>query len=124
MTSPAAKNIYSKQCSLNFNSNPANPFSLQISSPLVARGAGGRGEALGIKLFLDFGPYLAFIWLYLTVFGPYLTLFGSIGSYLALTVKQKRNKEGTGRKQLVNILTIDKDRDRLQHTGDTYSALA
>ena len=26
---------------------PANPFSLQISSQLVARGAGGRGEALG-----------------------------------------------------------------------------
>ncbi len=39
--------IYSEQCSLNFNSNPANPFSLQISSQLVTRGAGGRGEALG-----------------------------------------------------------------------------
>ena len=26
---------------------PANPFSLLISSQLVARGAGGRGEALG-----------------------------------------------------------------------------
>ena len=47
MTSPAAKKIYSKQCSLNFNANPANPFSLQISSQLVTRGAGGRGEALG-----------------------------------------------------------------------------
>ena len=47
MTSAAAKKIYSKQCSLNFNANPANPFSLQISSQLVTRGAGGRGEALG-----------------------------------------------------------------------------
>ena len=27
-------------------SNPANPPSLQITSQLVARGAGGRGEAL------------------------------------------------------------------------------
>ena len=27
-------------------SNPANPSSLQITSQLVARGAGGRGEAL------------------------------------------------------------------------------
>ena len=49
MTSAAAKKIYSKQCSLNFNANPANPFSLQISSQLVTRGAGGRGEALGIR---------------------------------------------------------------------------
>ena len=47
MTSTVAKKIYSKQCSLNFNANPANPFSLQISSQLVTRGAGGRGEALG-----------------------------------------------------------------------------
>ena len=53
MTNPATKKLYSKQCSLNFNpgspSNPANPFSLQISSQLVTRGAGGRGEALGIR---------------------------------------------------------------------------
>ena len=47
MTSAAATKIYSKQCSLNLNANPANPFSLQISSQLVTRGAGGRGEALG-----------------------------------------------------------------------------
>ena len=50
MTNPATKKINSTQCSLNFNpgdpSNPANPFSLQISSQLVTRGAGGRGEAL------------------------------------------------------------------------------
>ena len=49
MTSTAAKKIYSKQYSLNFNANPANPFSLQISSQPVTRGAGGRGEALGIR---------------------------------------------------------------------------
>ena len=30
---------------------PANPCSLQISSQLVARGAGGRGEALRINMF-------------------------------------------------------------------------
>ena len=51
MTNPATKKLYCKQCSLDFNpgnlSNPANPFSLQISSQLVTRGAGGRGEALG-----------------------------------------------------------------------------
>ena len=50
MTIPATKKIDSEQCSLNFNPgnpwNPANPFTLQISSQLVARGAGGRGEAL------------------------------------------------------------------------------
>ena len=50
MTTPATKKLYSKQYSLNFNpgnpSNPANPCSLQISSQLVTRGAGGRGEAL------------------------------------------------------------------------------
>ena len=50
MTNPATKKIYSEQCSLNFNpgnpGNPANPFALQISSQLVTRGAGGRGEAL------------------------------------------------------------------------------
>ena len=31
------------------NSNPANPSILQITSQLVARGAGGRGEALRIR---------------------------------------------------------------------------
>ena len=50
MTNPATKKWYSEQCSLNFNPgnpwNPANPFTLQISSQLVTRGAGGRGEAL------------------------------------------------------------------------------
>ena len=29
--------------------NLSNPSSLQINSQLVARGAGGRGEALGIR---------------------------------------------------------------------------
>ena len=50
MTNPATKNLCSKQCSLNFNSgnpsNPANPFRLQVSNRLFARGAGGRGKAL------------------------------------------------------------------------------
>ena len=62
MASPAAKKIYSKQCSLRFNpgnrSNPANPFSLQISSQLVTRGAGGRGEALGYINFYIESPTL------------------------------------------------------------------
>ena len=44
------KSVYFKQCSIDFNpgnpSNPTNPCSLQISSWLVTRGAGGRGEAL------------------------------------------------------------------------------
>ena len=63
MTNTATKKLYSKQCSLNFNPgnpcNPANPFTLQISSQLVTRGAGGRGEALGIssRIFpTQFGP--------------------------------------------------------------------
>ena len=50
MTNPATKKLYSKQCSLNFNSenpsNPTNPCSQQVNSQLVTRGAGGRGEAL------------------------------------------------------------------------------
>ena len=47
MANPGTKKLYSKQCSLNFNPerNPANPFTLQISSQLVTRGTGGRGEA-------------------------------------------------------------------------------
>ena len=56
MTNPATKKLYSKQCSLNFNpgnpSNPANPSSLQISSQLVTRGAGGRGEAFRISIHI------------------------------------------------------------------------
>ena len=44
------KGVYFKQCSIDFNpgnpSNPAYPCNLQISSQLVTRGAGGRGEAL------------------------------------------------------------------------------
>ena len=51
MKNAATKKLYSKHCSLNFNpgnpSNPANPFRLQISSQLVTRGTGGRGEELG-----------------------------------------------------------------------------
>ena len=48
---PRTLKIYSKQCSLNFKSekNPANPFTLQVSSQLVTRGAGGRGEAFRIR---------------------------------------------------------------------------
>ena len=55
--------VYSKQiCTLRFYplisileisfSIPANPCSLQISSQLVARGAGGRGEALRYQLLI------------------------------------------------------------------------
>ena len=44
------------EVSNDFNpANLSNPSSLQINSQLVARGAGGRGEALGIlEIILSF----------------------------------------------------------------------
>ena len=59
--------VYSKQiCTLRFYplisileisfSIPANPCSLQISSQLVARGAGGRGEALRYEYLRRISP--------------------------------------------------------------------
>ena len=48
------------------------------------------------------------IWLYWALFGPigpYWALFGSIGPYLALTVKQKRDTEGSHRgHRIISIL--------------------
>ena len=48
--------------------NLSNPSSLQINSQLVARGAGGRGEALGYK-----SSYAAVrdIWSLNRIFGPW-----------------------------------------------------
>ena len=47
-----------------------------------------------------FGPYWALFDPYWVLFGPiwpYWALFGPIGPYLALTVKQKRDTEGSHR---------------------------
>ena len=47
-------------------------------------------------LFGSIGPYLALL-------GPYWALFGSIGPYLALTVKQKRDTEGSHRGHRIKV---------------------
>ena len=46
---------------------------------------------------LPIGPYLVPIGPYLIPIWPYWALFGRVGPYLALTVKQKRDTEGSHR---------------------------
>ena len=79
MTDCVTKNVYFKQCSIDFNpgnpSNPTNPCSLQISSSLVTRGAGGRGEALR---YIHTHMY-TYIYIYISIYlSTYIYIYASI----------------------------------------------
>ena len=87
---------------------PIGPYLIPIASYLVP--IGSYLVPIGPYL-VPIGPYLIPIGPYLALLGPiwpYWALFGPIGPYLALTVKQKRDTEGSDRGHRTSVVQQEK----------------
>jgi len=65
--------------------NPANPLSLQITSQQVARGAGGRGEALRY-IYTIYGLSSRNIWTHDIIFGLFSRNVLTDGPYIYIYI--------------------------------------